>query len=85
MPSSDGLLRSRCSPADEDQASSTSLKCVLRSEHNPGREDRHAQQLWTTFQVLQGLPTDQLALSVQKIPSSNAIEIGQTMQAVGRE
>jgi hypothetical protein len=43
------------------------------------------QQLWTTFQILQGLPTDQLALSVQKIPSSNAIEIGQTMQAVGRE
>jgi hypothetical protein len=34
------------------------------------------QQLWTMFQSLIGTATDQLALSLQGIPSSNAMEMG---------
>jgi acyl-CoA reductase-like NAD-dependent aldehyde dehydrogenase len=43
------------------------------------------EQLWTMFQSLTGIATDQLALSLQEIPSSNAMEMGQIMQAVGHE
>jgi hypothetical protein len=43
------------------------------------------QQLWTMFQGLTGIATDQLALSLQEIPSSNAMEMGQIMRAVGHE
>jgi hypothetical protein len=37
------------------------------------------------FQDLTGIPTDQLAISLQEIPSSNAMEMGQIMQAVGQK
>jgi len=37
------------------------------------------------FQELTGIPTDQLAISLQEIPSSNAMEMGQIMQAVSHE
>jgi hypothetical protein len=43
------------------------------------------QQLWAMFQDLAGIATDQLAISLQEIPSSNAMEMGQIMQAVGHE
>jgi hypothetical protein len=37
------------------------------------------------FQDLTGLATDQLAISLQEIPSGNAMEMGQIMHAVGSE
>jgi hypothetical protein len=40
------------------------------------------KQLWSTFQSLSGVATDQLAISLQEIPSSNAMEMGQIMPAV---
>lgn len=43
------------------------------------------QKLWTMFQRLTGTATDQLAISLQEIPSSNAMEMGKVMQAVGQE
>ena len=43
------------------------------------------RQLWTMFQGLTGIATDQLALSLQEIPPTNAMEMGQIMQAVGHE
>jgi hypothetical protein len=43
------------------------------------------RQLWAIFQGITGVATDQLALSLQEIPSSNAMEMGQIMQAVGHE
>jgi hypothetical protein len=43
------------------------------------------QQLWSMFQTLTGIANDQLAISLQEIPSSNAMEMGQIMQAVGSE
>jgi hypothetical protein len=41
------------------------------------------EQLWSMFQDLTGVATDQLALSLQEIPSQNAMELGQIMKPVG--
>jgi O-acetylhomoserine/O-acetylserine sulfhydrylase-like pyridoxal-dependent enzyme len=37
------------------------------------------------FQSLTGIATDQLALSLQEVPSSNAMEMGKILQVVGHE
>ena len=66
-----------------EQAPTASLNCVLRSGHTAEEKTDMLQQLWTMFQELTGIATDQLALSLQEIPSSNAMEMGQIMQAVG--
>jgi phenylpyruvate tautomerase PptA (4-oxalocrotonate tautomerase family) len=68
-----------------EQASTASLNCVLRSGHTLEEKADMLQQLWTMFQNLTGIATDQLALSLQEIPSSNAMEMGQIMQSVGHE
>jgi hypothetical protein len=67
------------------QAPTASLNCVLRSGHTPEEKTDMLQQLWAMFQGLTGIATDQLSLSLQEIPSSNAMEMGQIMQAVGHE
>jgi phenylpyruvate tautomerase PptA (4-oxalocrotonate tautomerase family) len=68
-----------------EQASTASLNCVLRSGHTLEEKADMLQQLWAMFQGLTGIATDQLALSLQEIPSSNAMEMGQIMQAVGHD
>ena len=71
--------------AGGEEASTAALNCVLRSGHTVEEKTDMLQQLWTMFQGLTGIATDQLALSFQEIPSSNAMEMGQIMQAVGHE
>jgi phenylpyruvate tautomerase PptA (4-oxalocrotonate tautomerase family) len=66
-------------------APTASLNCVLRSGHTLEEKTDILQQLWTVFQTLTGITTDQLALSLQEIPSSNAMEMGRIMQAVAHE
>jgi phenylpyruvate tautomerase PptA (4-oxalocrotonate tautomerase family) len=68
-----------------EQAPTASLNCVLRSGHTPEERRDMLQQLWVMFQDLTGIATEQLAISLQEIPSSNAMEMGQIMQAVGHE
>jgi phenylpyruvate tautomerase PptA (4-oxalocrotonate tautomerase family) len=68
-----------------EQAPTASLNCVLRSGHTLEEKTDMLQQLWTMFQGQTGIATDQLALSLQEIPSSNAMEMGQMMRAVGHE
>jgi phenylpyruvate tautomerase PptA (4-oxalocrotonate tautomerase family) len=68
-----------------EQAPTASLNCLLRSGHTPEEKTDMLQQLWAMFQGLTGIATDQLALSLQEIPSSNAMEMGQVMQAVGHD
>ena len=68
-----------------ENAPTASLNCVLRSGHTLEEKSDMLQQLWTMFQGLTGIATDQLALSLQEIPSSNAMEMGQIMQAVAHE
>jgi phenylpyruvate tautomerase PptA (4-oxalocrotonate tautomerase family) len=67
------------------EAPTAALNCVLRGGHSMAEKKDMLQQLWSTFQNLTGIATDQLAISLQEIPSSNAMEMGQIMQAVGPE
>jgi phenylpyruvate tautomerase PptA (4-oxalocrotonate tautomerase family) len=66
-----------------EQATTAVLSCVLRSGHTDQDKTDMLKQLWSMFQDLTGVPTAQLALSLQEIPSSNAMEMGLIMQAVG--
>jgi phenylpyruvate tautomerase PptA (4-oxalocrotonate tautomerase family) len=68
-----------------EQAPTASLNCVLRSGHTLEEKTDMLQQLWAIFQGLTGIATEQLVISLQEIPSSNAMEMGQIMQAVGHE
>ena len=67
------------------EGAAASLNCVLRSGHTADEKEELLKQLWQMFQALSGVTTDQLAISVQEIPSSNAMEMGQIMQAVNHE
>jgi len=64
-------------------APTAAVNCVLRSGHGAGEKADMLRQLWSMFQNLTGIATDQLALSLQEIPASNAMEMGQIMQMVG--
>jgi len=68
-----------------EKASTAALNCVLRSGHTDADKTEMLKQLWSMFQNLTGIPTDQLAISLQEISSSNAMEMGQIMQAVGHK
>jgi hypothetical protein len=61
------------------------LNCVLRSGHTVEEKIDLLKQLWSMFRELTAVGTDQLAISLQEIPSSNAMEMGQIMHAVGQE
>jgi phenylpyruvate tautomerase PptA (4-oxalocrotonate tautomerase family) len=67
------------------EASTAALNCVLRSGHTDEDKADLLKQLWSMFQQLTGIATDQLAISLQEIPSSNAMEMGQIMPAVKNE
>jgi phenylpyruvate tautomerase PptA (4-oxalocrotonate tautomerase family) len=67
------------------EAPTAALNCVLRSGHTVEEKTDLLKQLWSMFQQLTGIPTDQLAISLQEIPSSNAMEMGQIMPGVGHE
>ena len=58
------------------------LNCTLRSGHTVEEKTDLLKQLWTMFQGLSAVATDQLAISLQELPASNAMEMGQVMQAV---
>jgi phenylpyruvate tautomerase PptA (4-oxalocrotonate tautomerase family) len=66
-------------------APTAALSCVLRSGHTDDEKTDMLKQLWSMFQSLTGIPTDQLVISLQEIPSSNAMEMGRIMQAVGNK
>jgi len=66
-----------------ETTSTAALNCALRSGHTDEDKADMLKQLWAMFQDITGIPTDQLAISLQEIPSSNAMEMGQIMHAVG--
>ena len=67
------------------EAPAASLNCVLRSGHTVEEKTNLLKQLWSMFQSLTDAPSDQLAISLQEIPASNAMEMGQIMQAVSHQ
>jgi phenylpyruvate tautomerase PptA (4-oxalocrotonate tautomerase family) len=68
-----------------EAAPTAALNCVLRSGHTVEEKTDLLQQLWSMFQKLTGIATEQLAISLQEIPSSNAMEMGQIMPEVRHE
>jgi phenylpyruvate tautomerase PptA (4-oxalocrotonate tautomerase family) len=68
-----------------EEAPTAALNCVLRSGHTVEEKTYLLTQLWSLFQERTGIATDQLAISLQEIPSSNAMEMGRIMQAVSHE
>jgi phenylpyruvate tautomerase PptA (4-oxalocrotonate tautomerase family) len=68
-----------------EEAATAALNCVLRSGHTDAEKTEMLKQLWSMFQDLTGIPTDQLALSLQETSSSNAMEMGQIMPSVGHK
>jgi phenylpyruvate tautomerase PptA (4-oxalocrotonate tautomerase family) len=66
-------------------APTAAVNCILRSGHGAEEKTDMLRQLWSMFQSLTGVATEHLALSLQEIPSSNAMEMGQIMQPVGQE
>ena len=68
-----------------EEAPAAALTCVLRSGHTVEEKADLLKQLWSLIQELTGVATDQLAISLQEIPSSNAMEMGRIMQAVSHE
>jgi phenylpyruvate tautomerase PptA (4-oxalocrotonate tautomerase family) len=66
-----------------EEAPTASLNCVLRAGHTAEEKTEMLQQLWSMFQDLTSVATEHLALSLQEIPSQNAMEMGQIMKPVG--
>ena len=65
------------------EAATAALNCVLRAGHTAEEKTDLLRLLWEKFQNLTGLAMDQLALSLHEIPSTNAMEMGTIMPAVG--
>jgi phenylpyruvate tautomerase PptA (4-oxalocrotonate tautomerase family) len=65
-----------------EEAPTTCLNCVFRSGHTAEEKAELLEQLWSMFQDLTDVATDQLALFLQEIPSQNAMELGQVMKPV---
>ena len=66
-------------------APTAAVNGILRSGHGAAEKADLLRQLWSTFQNLTGIATNQLAVSLQEIPSSNAMEMGDIMQSVGSD
>lgn len=52
-----------------EKASTAALNCVLRSSHTDEDKTEMLKQLWSMFQKLIGIPTDQLANAIAKSSS----------------
>jgi phenylpyruvate tautomerase PptA (4-oxalocrotonate tautomerase family) len=68
-----------------EEAATAALNCILRSGHTAEEKADLLTQLWAMFQDSTGFATDQIAISLQELPSSNAMEMGQIMRAVGHK
>jgi hypothetical protein len=73
-----------CGFSAGEKAPTVTLNCVLRSGHTVQEKNDMLRQLWTMFQPLTGVATEQLAIALLEIPSNNAMEMGQIMQPVGQ-
>ena len=71
-----------CGYTAGEKAPTVAVNCVLRVGHTAQEKNDMLKKLWSMFQQLTGVATEQLAISLQEIPSSNAMEMGQIMPAV---
>jgi phenylpyruvate tautomerase PptA (4-oxalocrotonate tautomerase family) len=76
---------SGCGYTAGEKAPTAALNCVLRVGHTAQEKNDMLKRLWSMFQELTGVATEQLAICLQEIPASNAMEMGQIMPAVEQE
>jgi phenylpyruvate tautomerase PptA (4-oxalocrotonate tautomerase family) len=74
-----------CGYTAGEKAPTAALNCVLRVGHTAQEKTDMLKRLWSMFQELTGVATEQLAISLQEVPASNAMEMGQIMQEVERK
>jgi phenylpyruvate tautomerase PptA (4-oxalocrotonate tautomerase family) len=65
-----------------EQAPAAALNCTLRSGHTAEEKESLLVRLWAMFQQHTGIATNLIAISLQEIPSTNAMEMGQIMHPV---
>jgi len=68
-----------------EEASTAALNCVLRSGHTTEDKSELLKQLWSMFQAHTGVAIGQFAISLEEIPSNNAMEMGEIMHGVGNQ
>jgi phenylpyruvate tautomerase PptA (4-oxalocrotonate tautomerase family) len=66
------------------EAQTAAVNCILRSGHSEAEKKDVSRQLWSMFQQLTGIATDQLAIFLQEIPASNAMKWGRSCRPSAR-
>lgn len=66
-----------------EQGPAAALNCTLCEGHTAEEKAELLVQLWAMFQRHTKFATQHLAISLQEIPASHAMETGQIMQPVG--
>jgi phenylpyruvate tautomerase PptA (4-oxalocrotonate tautomerase family) len=65
-----------------EQAPAAALDCTLREGHTADEKAELLVKLWAMFQRHTKIATEHLAISLQEIPATHAMEMGQIMQPV---
>jgi phenylpyruvate tautomerase PptA (4-oxalocrotonate tautomerase family) len=73
---------SGCGYTAGEKASTVVLNCILRLGHTVQEKNDMLKQLWSMVQQLTGVAAEQLAISLQESPATNAMEMGQIMPAI---
>jgi phenylpyruvate tautomerase PptA (4-oxalocrotonate tautomerase family) len=71
-----------CGYTAGEKAPTVAVNCVLRVGHTAQDKNDMLKKLWAMFQQMTGVATEQLAICLQEIPASNAMEMGQIMPEV---
>jgi hypothetical protein len=68
-----------------DRSPVSSIVGVIRAGHTPEEKTRLVQSLWKMFQEKAGVSDRDLAIALQEVPASQAMENGGIMPELGRE
>jgi len=65
-----------------EEAPTAAVTCILRVGHTDEDKATLMKQIWAMFQEHTGIATEQLAISLQEVAASDAMEMGTLMQGV---
>jgi len=65
-----------------EEAPTAAVTCILRVGHSDEDKATLMRQIWALFQDQAGIATEQLAISLQEVAASDAMEMGTIMQEV---
>jgi phenylpyruvate tautomerase PptA (4-oxalocrotonate tautomerase family) len=68
-----------------EPAATAALTLLMRAGRSPAYKRELLQRLWKLFQTATGAPDDQLVIGIQKVPASQAMEMGQVMPDIANE